>query len=95
MTGTVDQVVPRSGSCDPGCICHGNWRLLVKETEGLLDRDYVSHDGKQFKLIGLVHAAMDYYYGMWSQEHGLRLLSCVGSIEGHGYTLLPKESDQA
>ena len=74
---------------DP-CVCKGNWRALVRETEQLLDKRFRSHDGHEFVFFGLVHAESDYYFGMWNKEHGLRLLSCVGSIEGHGYTLVPE-----
>lgn len=67
-----------------------NWLAIVRETEHLLDRRFRSHDGKVFTFYGIVHARDDYYYGMASLEHGRRLLSCVGSIEGHGYELLPE-----
>jgi hypothetical protein len=74
---------------DDGCICHGNWRAIVKESESLLGRDFTDHNGKTFRFFGVVHADDDYYYGMWHRDHGLSLLSCVGSIEGHGYKLKP------
>lgn len=69
-----------------GCICAGNWREIVSETEALFGQRFLSYDGHEFEYFGLVHGSDDYYFGMWSKEHGLRLLSCVGSIEGHGYS---------
>lgn len=75
-------------SVDAGCICQGNWRLIVSETEHLIGKKFRSHDGNEFNFFGLVHAEDDYYYGLWSKEHGLRLLSCVGDIETYGYTLV-------
>jgi hypothetical protein len=74
------------------CICNGNWRAIVKEAEPLLEQSFINERGEYFRLFGIVHSQDDYYYGMYSMKHGLKLLSCVGSIEGHGYRLaLPKE----
>ncbi len=72
------------------CICEGNWRLIVKESEPFIDKKFVDHRGHEYWFIGPVHGSDDYYYGMYSKEHGLQLLSCVGSIEGHGFTLKEK-----
>lgn len=69
-----------------GCICVGNWRAIVAEYDDLLDTRFRDHQGREFVFFGIVHAREDYYYGMWSKDDGMRLLSCVGSIEGHGYT---------
>jgi len=74
------------------CICHGNWSSIIKESRHLLNRHFISHDKKKFIFIGFIHAADDFYYGFWNKIDGLRLLSCVGSIEGHGYTLIDKKS---
>lgn len=76
---------------DKDCICKGNWRLIVKECRSLIDKKYISHDNKEFYFFGVVDGEEDYYYGMYSKEHGLRLLSCVGSIEGHGFTMVTEE----
>jgi hypothetical protein len=72
---------------DAGCICRGNWRAIVKEAEPLMDRMFRGHDGNDYCFFGVVHAKDDYYYGM-HRAGALTLLSCVGSIEGHGYTLV-------
>ncbi len=72
---------------DISCICRGNWRAIVKDTEGLLDKRFRNDRGEEYSFFGIVHGSDDYYYGMWSKEHGMHLLSCVGSIEGHGYTV--------
>lgn len=70
-----------------GCICKGNWRKIVKESDPLIGKKYRdTRTGHEFIFFGVVHGGDDYYYGMWSKEHGQRLLSCVGSIDkGHGY----------
>lgn len=76
-------------SADPGCICHGNWRNIVAECAPLLDKIFRDEKGREFVFFGVVHSSEDYYYGMYSRSEGkLCLLSCVGSIEGHGYTLV-------
>lgn len=71
------------------CICKGNWRAIVKESESFIGRKYQNNKGDKFTFFGLVHGGNDYYYGMFGNGK-LNLLSCVGSIEGHGYTLLDK-----
>lgn len=76
---------------DPDCICRGNWRLIISECRSDIEKKFISHDDKEFTFFGLVDGSDDYYYGMYSKDHGLRLLSCVGSIDGHGY--LPKVMD--
>ncbi len=74
---------------DPDCICHGNWRSIVKEVNPLIDRRYVDEKGNVWNFFGVVHGGDDFYYGMWRKGH-MTLLSCVGSIEGHGFKLLDK-----
>lgn len=70
-----------------GCICRGNWRAIIKETEPLIEKNFVDEQGREFNLFGIVSGGDDFYYGMWSKQHGMLLLSCVGSLEGHGFTL--------
>lgn len=69
-----------------GCICRGNWRAIIKDTQSHLDQCFIGDDGSEYYLIGILHASDDYYYAMRGGKHGLRLLSCVGSIEGFGFT---------
>lgn len=79
------------GAGEPGCVCKGNWRLIVKEMESLVDRVYRNdRDGSLHRLFGVVDAFEDYYYGMSDADGKCLLLSCVGSIEGHGYILQPE-----
>jgi hypothetical protein len=70
-----------------GCICFGNWREIVKEVGPLFGKHYRDPSGCLFDFFGLVHRGDDFYYGM-SGISGLRLLSCVGSIESYGFNLL-------
>src|SRR3990167_2480719 len=71
---------------DNECICNGNWREIVKKTEHLLDKRFRDNLGEEFTFFGIVHGSDDYYYGMRGKT--MRLLSCVGSIEGHGFELI-------
>ena len=73
---------------DDGCICKGNWRQIVKECTPLIGGSYRAKDGTKYVLFGIVHGDDDYYYGMASDEGRNMLLSCVGSIEGYGFTLI-------
>lgn len=72
---------------DKGCICQGNWREIVRESEPYFEKDYLDKKGRKYHFFGVVHGSDDYYYGMYSPKHGMALLSCVGSIEGHGFKL--------
>lgn len=76
---------------DNECICKGNWRNIVKDCEHLIGETYM-YKGTEYILFGLVHGDDDYYYGMSSTEGRNMLLSCVGSIEGYGFTLQRKDT---
>ncbi|KKL95555.1 hypothetical protein LCGC14_1853420 [marine sediment metagenome] len=77
------------------CICKGNWRSIVNETEHLLDRRFRDNKGEEYSFFGIVHGSDDYYYGMWRRkDRELTLLSCVGSIDGHGYVLQEENDEQ-
>jgi len=71
-----------------GCICKGNWRKIVAESEPFLNKNFIDRKGNEFIFFGVVHGNDDYYYGMWPVgDYKPVLLSCVGSIECHGYVL--------
>jgi hypothetical protein len=73
---------------DPGCICKGNWREIVKECEPLFGKVYKKDgDERSYTLFGVVHADDDYYYGMVATDGTLALLTCVCSIESNGFTI--------
>jgi hypothetical protein len=69
------------------CICKGNFRQIVTECESLIGTRFKDHFGESFILFGIVWGDDDFYYGMYDSVLGIRLLSCVGSLEGHGYTV--------
>ena len=79
---------------DAGCVCRGNWRDIVNESETILGRDFKDRNGEIYRFFGLVWSDDDFYYGMFSNSNNMRLLSCVGSIDGHGFTLI-EEIDAA
>lgn len=69
------------------CICEGNLRLLVKETEGQIGK-YFTNKGIEYKFFGLVIGDDDYYYGMWDiKNQKLMLLSCVGNLDTHEFDM--------
>lgn len=74
------------------CVCKGNWREILKECDGLIGKDFVNAKAEKYVFFGLVHGDDDYYYGMWREGH-LHLLSCVGDITGHGYTLADSQRE--
>lgn len=95
-TALRDAPVPAVGAADAECICKGNWRAIVKESEPKLGRKYKADwgpDGKkdyEYTFFGIVHGSDDYYYGMVDKDNKMRLLSCVGNIESFGfYEILP------
>lgn len=69
---------------DLGCICKGNWRRIVKESEPFIGKKYQDGNGKLWIFFGIVHGDDDYYYGLVSNGT-LVLASCVGSLETNGY----------
>lgn len=77
----------RGQKIDPDCICHGNWRAIVKRSEPLLGKRFNSErDGPGWTFFGVIHGDDDYYYGMY-RDGKYQLLSCVGSLEGWGFTV--------
>lgn len=67
------------------CVCDKNWKIFVKNIERKLSNNYVDENGDKYVLFGLVYARDDYYYGMYSDKNGLKLLSCLCSLETHGF----------
>lgn len=73
---------------DKGCICHGNWRKIIAESQFLLGKRFQDEDGVEYTFYGVVYGDDDYYYGMCDDKGRAHLLSCVGSLEMHGYQLV-------
>lgn len=69
-----------------------NWTLITAEERHRIGRKFKDTRGHEYAFFGLVDGYEDYYYGMYSAEHGLRLLSCVGSIEGFGWAEVESKS---
>lgn len=69
-----------------------NWKRLVMECENLLGKQYRDNKGHFYTFFGLVHSNDDYYYGMWRPGE-MNLLSCVGSMETHGFELVAAIED--
>lgn len=63
-----------------------NWQKLLQENRRYFERQYRDRGGNVYTFFGLVDDGEDYYYGMFGNGK-LRLLSCVGSLETHGFEL--------
>jgi hypothetical protein len=74
------------------CICKGNWRKIINESDPFFDKKYLNRDGEECVFVGVLWGSDDFYYTMWNLKTSqCSLLSCVGSIEGHGYKLKDEE----
>lgn len=67
------------------CICKGNWRQIIKESEPLLENLFNDKDGAIHRFAGVMHCQDDYYYTMVSMAGEYKLYSCVGSLEMFGF----------
>lgn len=73
----------------PECICSGNWRAIIEESEPLFERTFVNAEGDHCKFFGVLWACDDFYYAMWdAKQQKFHLLTCVGAIEQQGFKLL-------
>jgi hypothetical protein len=74
------------------CICKGNWRRIIKESQELLGRNYKGHDGNTYVFDSVTWAKDDFYYLMLGFDGAKdQHLSCVGSIEMSDFTLLDQQ----
>ncbi len=70
-----------------------NWIRLVEECEDIINcRFRDENTNEEYRFFGLVHSYDDYYYGMYGKS-GLRLLSCVGNLETHGFRRISNEPE--
>lgn len=71
------------------CTCEPSWRSIIAESLPLMGKTFADNRGNRFLFFGVVWGKDDYYYGFTPQGGGkIQLLSCVGSIAQHGYTLI-------
>lgn len=62
---------------------------IYNEVEPFLDKPFIeTRTGKKYYLVGVLVGKDDYYYAMYSKEHGLLSLSCVGNLDGWGFQLV-------
>lgn len=73
---------------DAGCICHGNWRKIIAESEPRLNKTFLDDKGVPHVFFGVVHGSDDYYYGLLPQNSPPILLSCACDIEDYGFALV-------
>jgi len=77
---------PKAVRPDLPCICKGNWRKIIYDTDPLIGKKFKNNTGDIYILVGVMHGDDDYYYCMW-RDNDMKLLTCVGSIEQQGYVL--------
>lgn len=99
-SAVFDEAIKITESIEPddvGCICKGNWRNIINETEPLIGKWFINEDGLKFKLFGVVHSNDDYYYGMVDSDGVMCLYSCAGDLDMFGFSLLtinnPKDTN--
>jgi len=70
-----------------GCICEGNWRDIIKETETLIGKWFKDENGCSWRLQGILWAEDDFYY-LFADAYGYcQYISCCVVIEKSGMTL--------
>lgn len=68
------------------------WNAIIEETEHLIGSTFCNDHGDNYVFFGVVYGGDDYYYGMWNNTtKDIKLLSCVGSLLGHGYEVTENE----
>jgi hypothetical protein len=78
------------------CICEGNWRLIVAETEHLLGTTFINIDkpNEIYTLFGIVHGEDDFYYGMSrNADKAVRLVSCCMNLKVAGWRMYNEWDD--
>jgi hypothetical protein len=71
------------------------FNTILGKYEPLFDRVFVDDSGKEYVFYGIVWGKDDLYYGMHPVAGGRSwLLSCVGSLETHGYKLKEENNEQ-
>lgn len=69
-----------------------NWFLIEKEIEPLINKMFVDDRGDQWRLVG-ASTDGEYYYYMMFRNGKYQWLSCVGSLENHGFELSEKDGE--
>jgi hypothetical protein len=80
---------------DLECICKINWRKIIKESKDLFEKTFL-RDDEEYIFTGVMHGLYDYYYVMWNvRTKESSYSSCVGSIEGWGFTLKGEQQNES
>jgi len=73
------------------CICEGNFRNIIKETGGLIGKDFKDANNRTWEFAGVLWASDDFYYVFELESYDAditRYCSCIVSIEQHGFKLV-------
>ena len=92
----IEELAARVSALEADTKDAATWREIVSESRPLYDNKFV-RDGAEYTFVGVVDASDDYFYLMVPSDDKLRpvLLSCVGSIETHGFTAVPPHPEAA
>ena len=67
------------------CVCDGNFREIVIDTEPLFETKFKTQSGEICTLHGVLFASDDFYYCLTGNNGRCILSSCVGSLEDSGF----------
>lgn len=65
------------------CVCEGNWREIIKETEGKIGKTFIDPNKKEWVLDGILWAEDDFYY-LFANDGELKYCSCVATLNVYG-----------
>ena len=69
------------------CICKGNWRLIIHESEPYFGKQYKNND-EIYTFCGVAHCDDDYYYIMLDENGKAVFSTCCASLKRAGYVLI-------
>lgn len=71
-----------------GCICEGNWRNIIKESDPLIGKWFLDKNGKHWKFQGVLWAEDDFYYLFRDTSHKCTYITCCVTLEQAGMRLM-------
>jgi len=71
------------------CICEGNWRDIIKESEPLMGKVFLDEAGKRWIFQGVLWAEDDFYYLFSTDMCGKhKYVTCCVTFEQAGMRLM-------
>jgi len=66
------------------CVCEGNWREIIKEAKGKIEKTFIDPNKKEWVLDGILWAEDDFYYLFVDDKGNRNYCSCVATLNMHG-----------